>query len=124
MISSSTSRKIKILLVKTILRPIYTFGAPIWSNASPTSINKVQIMQNKCLRLALGKDRYTTIRELHDEANIPTVKDYVETIAKKFYAGTVTHENRLIQGIISTRGVHHKHKLSYEHLPIYHADLP
>jgi hypothetical protein len=44
-----------IATFKALVRPVLEYGAPIiYPNASPTSINKLQIVQNNCLCLVTG----------------------------------------------------------------------
>lgn len=46
----------KLILYKMLIRPILTYAAPIWCGISNTDFKRLQIFQNKCLRLA--KYRY------------------------------------------------------------------
>ncbi|GJQ65289.1 hypothetical protein Trydic_g7409 [Trypoxylus dichotomus] len=93
-------------------------GSPVWNNAAATHVNKLQVFQNKCLRLALSHGRYTS------EANIPTVKDFVENSVEKFYPNTVQHSNPLVRQITDVRCVATNRTNPYENLPLYNADMP
>ncbi|GJQ83523.1 hypothetical protein Trydic_g20658, partial [Trypoxylus dichotomus] len=66
-------------------------------------------MQNKCLRLALGADRYTPIRELHRAAHVDTIVEFAAKNVQKFYAHTRTHVNPFVAGITTAPPGKHPH---------------
>ena len=68
-----------------ILRPIITYAPPAWCDAANTNLKPLQNYQNKCLRLVLNKGRYARINELHEQALMPLIKDYIMETAEKFY---------------------------------------
>ncbi|GJQ88470.1 hypothetical protein Trydic_g22243, partial [Trypoxylus dichotomus] len=76
------------------------------------------------LRLALNRDRYTSIRALHREANIPTIDDFARNTAEKFYLNTVQHSNPLIRQITDVRGAATNHAYPYQNLPLYAEEMP
>jgi hypothetical protein len=44
----------KLLVYKTILKPIWTYGAPLWGSASTSNIEILQRFQNKVLRIIVN----------------------------------------------------------------------
>ncbi|KAK9744302.1 hypothetical protein QE152_g7875 [Popillia japonica] len=106
-------------------RPVLLHGAAIWSNARPVErhINRLQVQQNKCLRIILGADMRTSIAELHQAAGIPLVADYLYHAAQAFYDKTLANDNPLIRGITNTRMVREKHRMLYQHLPLYNMPI-
>lgn len=83
--SSVLELKLKIHLYNTVIKPILLYACPVFSLASKTHINKIQIFQNKCIRIILNKSRYTRIQDLHDETNIMLIKEKMLEISKKFF---------------------------------------
>ena len=81
---SQLNKSNKILLYKVALRPILSYGGPILSTIAPTHIKKLQIMQNKILRMCLEKPRYTRINELHEEAGVETMSVFINKLNSKF----------------------------------------
>ncbi|GFT24807.1 RNA-directed DNA polymerase from mobile element jockey [Trichonephila clavipes] len=49
--SSPLSLENKVILYKQTLRPILTYGSSIWAAAAPTHIKRIQVIQNKILRI-------------------------------------------------------------------------
>ncbi|GFY04279.1 RNA-directed DNA polymerase from mobile element jockey [Trichonephila clavipes] len=48
---SPLSLENKVILYKQILRPVITYGSPVWGAAAATHMKKIQVMQNKILRV-------------------------------------------------------------------------
>ena len=61
------------------MRPTLEYASYIWSPmASPTSINKLQVMQNAALRACTGCTHDTNIQHLHDETNILPLQKHLQ----------------------------------------------
>lgn len=120
--NSKLSMKNKNLIYKMILRPILVYGAPVWCSAAKTNLKPLQIFQNKCLRLILSASRYSRITELHEQANIKTINDYIKSLAENFYAKRLQSSN-LTKDIInitkSKLPFRLKHKLPYQGLSFF-----
>lgn len=41
----------KLLLYKVALRPAMTYASPVWGNAAVSTIHRLQVLQNKVLRM-------------------------------------------------------------------------
>lgn len=74
----------KLLIYKLAIRPIFTYGCPAFESIAKTHIQQLQVLQNKFLRILLNKSRYDKIVDLHNEAKIPTIKDYVGKLQANF----------------------------------------
>ena len=81
-LTSTTWGKQKETLVttyKAVMRPTLEYASSIWSPmASPTSINKLQVMQNAALRACTGCTHDTNIQHLHDETNILPIQKHLQ----------------------------------------------
>jgi hypothetical protein len=64
----------KLLIYKTILKPIWTFGIPLWGTASNSNIEILQRFQNKVLSSIVNAPWYVPNIILHTDLQIPTVK--------------------------------------------------
>jgi len=49
------NKKIKIIGYQALIRPIITFGCPIWFIISSSTMEKIRIFERTCLRLCLNK---------------------------------------------------------------------
>jgi len=69
------------MLYKSLLKPICTYGVQIWDSAKKSNIKKIQIVQNKTLRLNANAPFYVSNNTLHTDLKLLTA---LET-ASKFY---------------------------------------
>ena len=76
---SHLSVEYKLLIVKSIFIPILLYGCPVWGDCAPTHIKKLQIAQNKVLKLCLDLPYYFSTTKLHKKANINLI---ITNIAK------------------------------------------
>ena len=73
-----------LMTYKAIGRSVANYGAPVWStNASVTSIGKIQIAQNEALRLATGSHKMSSSDHLHNETEMLTVKQHSDLCHNK-----------------------------------------
>ena len=66
--------KTLIHLYKMWIRPIALYGAPAYCSTAKTHINKIQVIQNSALRVALRRTKRTHIEDLHQEGSLILLK--------------------------------------------------
>ena len=77
---------------KAVMRLLLEYASSIWSPmASPTSINKLQVMQNAALRACTGCTHDTNIQHLHDETNILPIQKHLQLHASQVRQKQNTH---------------------------------
>lgn len=81
---SQLNVKNKLLIYKLAIRPIFTYACPAFINIAKTHIKKLQILQNKTLRMVMNKSRFERTNDIHQEANVPLVSDYINKLTEKF----------------------------------------
>lgn len=118
---SFLNEKNKKLLYKTIIRPILTYAAPIWSGVSRTAFRPLESYQNKLLRLITNSDRYRKIDDMLQQTGMETLRDHTTRLTQNFYTKKL-NVNRITRNI--TRIRHHNnprpaHRQPYQHLDIY-----
>ena len=64
-----------IQIYKQCVRPIFEYGSLSTITASDHIISKIQLLQNKFIRLTLRLPKYICYKLLHDSAGLPYVKD-------------------------------------------------
>ena len=100
--------KTLIHLYKMWIRPIALYGAPAYYNAAKTHINKIQVIQNSALRVALRKTRRTHIEDLHQEGSLIPLKAEAVRSSHRFMEKKI--DDSLIQKLL----IEHKIMLDYD----------
>ena len=100
--------KTLIHLYKMWIRPIALYGAPAYYSAAKTHINKIQVIQNSALRVALRKTRRTHIEDLHQEGRLIPLKAEAVRSSHRFMEKKI--DDSLIQKLL----IEHKIMLDYD----------
>lgn len=101
--SSGLNTTNKISLFKVFVRPVMTYGFPVWNVTSKSNIGRIQIEQNKYMRRALNLRpdpvtfRQVTNARLHEIASMETVSQYAKRLILNCYVRMRNHSNPLIQ---------------------------
>lgn len=74
----------KLMIYKLAIRPIVTYASPALVNISKTHIKRLQILQNKTLKMIMNKSRYERTVDIHQEAQVPMISDYISKLTEKF----------------------------------------
>ena len=97
---SKLSLENKLLIYKTILKPIWTNGIPLWGTASNSKVEILQRFQNKVLRSIVNAPRYVPNTILHSDLQIPTVKAEIPNFNTKYQEKLITHPNKLTPALL------------------------
>ena len=102
--------KTLIHLYKMWIRPIALYGAPAYYSAAKTHINKIQVIQNSALRIALAlrRTRRTHIEDLHQEGSLAPLKAEAVRSSHRFIEKKV--DDSLIQRLL----IEHRIMLDYD----------
>ena len=95
-------------LYKMWIRPIALYGAPAYYSAAKTHINKIQVIQNSALRIALRRTRRTHIEDLRQEGSLTPLKAEAVRSSHRFIEKKV--DNSLIQRLL----IEHRIMLDYD----------
>ena len=96
---SSVSKENKLLIYKSLIRPGLTYACPIWSMASKTHYDKLQIAQNKFLRLIGNFRKYTQISEMHRKLDVEYIHSFIKKVSTNYYNLIDEHANPLVRNI-------------------------
>jgi hypothetical protein len=92
----------KLLLYRACIRPILTYGVEVWHDCAATHRRKLQIVQNKCLKIINNRNwRYST-SALHEESGMPLIQDFGIKICDRFSQKSRFSNNPLILEIFNT----------------------
>ena len=71
-----------LLTYKALGRSIANYAAPVWStNASDTSLGKIQRTQNEALRIISGSHKMSSIDHIHSETKMLLVEDHLNLLS-------------------------------------------
>lgn len=109
--NSPASFDSKLRIYKAYVRPILTYGCPVFANSAKCHINKLQLLQNKVLRMIFNThwQDFTSTNELHDSCKLPLITDFIKLLTKRFYSRVVSLDNELY----STLGQYSQESLSF-----------
>ena len=94
--SSRLSLRLKLLLYKSLLRPIWSYGLQLFGSAKKSNLSILQSFQSKCLRLITGAPYYVNNKTLHSDLKMPYVRDYAKQLFKTYYSKLQHHPNTTV----------------------------
>ncbi|GBN13709.1 putative RNA-directed DNA polymerase from transposon X-element, partial [Araneus ventricosus] len=97
--NSKLSLRNKLLLYKTLLRPIMSYASPVWGAAAKTHINKLETAQNKIARQITQAPWYVRNKQIQKELKLTSVLDYFRKLAIKFFNNIDNSTNAAIAEI-------------------------
>lgn len=115
---SQLSIQNKILIYKAILKPVWTYGIQLWGTASNSNIEILQRYQSKTLRCIIEAPWFVSNKTIHDDLNIPTVKDEISRFSAKYLDRLSNHINPLAISLLDD--THEVRRLKRHHI----LDLP
>jgi len=65
----------KLLIYKTVLKPVWTYGVELWGCATKSNIAVIQRYQSKLLRTITNAPWYVSNQTLHSDLHIPHVSN-------------------------------------------------
>lgn len=93
----------KVLIYKTILKPIWTYGIQLWGSASTSNIEIIQRFQSKTLRMIADAPWYVPNFILHRDLQTKTIKEEITSWSKKHQNKLRNHPNKLAEELITQR---------------------
>jgi hypothetical protein len=94
----STSNK--LLIYKTILKPIWTYGIQLWGTASTFNIEILERFQSKASRMLMDAPWYVSNTVIRRDLQTPTVKEEIRSYSSQYSARLSAHPNGLVVNLI------------------------
>lgn len=91
----------KVLLYKTILKPIWTYGIQLWGTASNSNIEILQRFQNKVLRNIVNAPWYVPNWVIQSDLKMVSVRDEIKTYSQKYANRLSAHPNELAVNLLN-----------------------
>lgn len=90
----------KLLIFKSIFRPSLSYGFPAWHCCAQTHRKKLQVKQNKLLKMMLDLDFNHPTEDLHRLANTEPLDEWIQKLLPKFWLGCSMSENTLLSEMV------------------------
>ena len=110
---------VAVCIYKSMLLPYFDYADVIYNNANVTLLDKLQRLQNKCLRVCLGQNRRFSTEVAHRMAFVPWLKD--RRIAHTLNFMYKRKERRDLLNVTQIRTRAHDAPLFHVKIPRYEA---
>ena len=90
---SKLKLKNKVLLYKSMLRPIWVYGCQIWACAASSNLKIIETIQNKILRQMAGARWYERNIDIRDELGIEEMDMYISRMYNRYEERLGGHPN-------------------------------
>jgi len=97
---SPLSPENKIIIYKTVLKPVWTYGIELWGCASNSKIEIIQCYQSKILRILTNAPWYVTNNTLHSDLHIPYVHEVFQERIAIHRTAIASHPNPLMAPLL------------------------
>jgi hypothetical protein len=114
---SQLSLSNKLLLYKTILKLIWTYGIQLWGMASTSNIEILERFQSKALRMIVDAPWYVSNTLIWRDLQIPSAKEEINHYSSHYSARLTAHLNDVLLTLLEPP----ERKRLQHHLP---NDLP
>jgi hypothetical protein len=92
---SSLALDNKLVLYKTILKPIWTYRIALWRTASISKMEILQRFQNRMLRVLVNARWYVPNGLIHSDLNVPAVREVITKLSVRYCGTLQAHPNHL-----------------------------
>jgi hypothetical protein len=95
-----TSLESKVILYKTIIKPIWIYEIELWGCASKLHIAKMQRSQSKKLLMTKNEPWYVINQTLHDDLKVSFIKDIIQEQSINLHDKLGNHSNPILQPLL------------------------
>ncbi|GFT24359.1 probable RNA-directed DNA polymerase from transposon X-element [Trichonephila clavipes] len=103
----------KVILCKQILRPVITYGPPVWGAAATTQMKKIQVIQNKIFRVMTNVPWYVRNDVIHNDLHMEPITNYITKLSRNVFKSIKSHDNPIIKAQTLFTYPHPKIKYAY-----------
>jgi hypothetical protein len=93
---SQLSLSNKLLLYKTILKPIWTYDIQLWGTASTSNIEILERFQSKALRMIVDAPWYVPNTLIRRDLQTPSVKEEISHYSSNYSSRLTAHPNDIL----------------------------
>ncbi|CAD6220028.1 GSCOCG00012947001-RA-CDS, partial [Cotesia congregata] len=93
--------KAKIICYQLLIRPIITYGSPIWWNINAAMMEKLRAFERKCLRACIGQYRtpesnfkkFVSNNKIYEQADIPRIDNFIIKLNRDYFSNLSNIDN-------------------------------
>ena len=93
----------KLLIYKTIIKPVWTYGIQLWGTASNSNLEILERFQNNVLRTMVDAPWYVPNRILRTDLQVATVKEEIRKHSLNYKTRLEKHPNKLVKKLTYDR---------------------
>lgn len=118
--------KIKLICYQLLIRPIITYGCPIWFNISASQMERIRLFERRCLRVCMsmfveskdGYKKYYSNKKIYNKAGIPRIDNFIIKLIRDHFANASRNKsNSLIFSAFYPNPLYHAKTLSSGFIP-------
>jgi hypothetical protein len=98
---SHLSMENELLIYKTVLKPICTYGIELWGCSKPSNTKILQTFESNMLRLITNAPWFVSNQTLHEDIGVPFINDVINKQAIKHRDRIVDHDDHIIHNSLS-----------------------
>jgi hypothetical protein len=91
---------VQLLIYKTVLKPIWTYGIQLRGTASNSNMEILESFQSKFLRMIVDTPWYVTNTVIRRDLQIPTVKEEIRSYSSQYSVRLSAHPQDLTVNLI------------------------
>jgi hypothetical protein len=107
----------KLLLYKSILKPILTYGIQLWGTASLSNIEILECFQSTALGLIAYAPWYVPNIYIRYDLQLPSIKEEISRSSLRYYKRLTTHPNDQVLALMAIPGTRRLRKTAPNDLP-------
>ena len=82
----------KILIYKSIIKPIWIYGSEIWATTAISNLKPIEVMQNKILRRISNSNWFITNEDIMKDLKVESVSTEIAKRSKSYINKLYTHQ--------------------------------
>ena len=104
--NSKLSLDCKLLLYKSIIMHIWTYGIQLWGTTSATNKDVIQKIQSKILRIITNSPWFIRNSNIHADLGVATINEITKEYCMRYKNRLENHPNFLARSLMANRNFH------------------
>lgn len=117
--------RVKIICYQSLVRPILTYGCPVWFNIGPLYMERIRLFERQCIRACLSKyrtpqseyQRYYSNKVIYELAGLNRIDNFIIKLIRGHVLRDLDNENNLISGAYYPNQLYHERSKANGFIP-------